>query len=384
MFFCWAEQLRIELLHWPKYLQEYPHNFIIAPLININDRIIYNGPLSELGRKSKNIAVSPIYLKSRNSRFRNLLNPSILISDFSSVFRVFNRSKPDVVVCFYIIHAFPLLLLKKIFGFSLSVIAMGSDINLDNNLIQRLVKKFVYPNCSLIFARSSRLKETIEKEHSGRIIVLSSGADVSFFRPLNSKRQLRQKWGIKPESHVILTVCRLDKNKGVDVLIKSIPKISDDNIRLLIVGEGAEERTLRALVRTLGIQAKVTFLGFRRREELLELYTIADLFTLASYSEGLPRVLIEAMACECIPIITNVGDAAEVVSDGYSGYLLEPGDPDGFAEKIKEIIGLPGDRLRLIQRRARESVVTRFDKRSLVKLMINEITNEIQTQKPSV
>ncbi len=384
MLVGWVQQMQIDLLHSAKYLAHYPQHFVIAPLVRFKDRMNYEGPISKIGQTSKNLTVAPVYLKSPDSRFTNLLNPNILLSDFLSIFKVIKRSKPDVIVCFYVLHAYPLVLLKKILKFSLCVVATGSDVHVENNLVQRFVKKFIYRDCELIFARSSKLKEEIEKESDSRVMILPFGADVSFFRPLNSRTDLRRKWGVKPRSRVILTVCRLDKNKGVDVLIKSLRILNSNDVNLFIVGEGLERNALRELSVALGIRKNVTFLGFRKKEELLELYNLADLFALASYSEGMPRVLIEAMACGCIPIVTNVGDATAVVVDGFNGFIVNPGDYEKIAERTKEISCLSKEKIKLFQSRARHTVTNDFDISKLTKRMVDRINALYLSENPTV
>jgi glycosyltransferase involved in cell wall biosynthesis len=373
MLFCWAEEMKIELLNWAMHLALLPQDFIITPLVRLKDKMHYKGAISQLNQTNKNINVDPIYLKSHDSRFRNLLSLNILLSDFLSIFHIIKRSKPNVIVCFYVLHAYPLVVLKKIFRFSLCVVAMGSDVNLENDLLHKLVKKFIYRNCELVFACSWKLKERIERECDCNVIVVPSSADTSFFKPLNSKTTLRRKWSIKPRSRVIITVCRLDKNKGVDDLIKSLWMLNSDDVNLLIVGEGVEQKKLKELSFALGVQRNVTFLGFREREELLELYNLTDLFALASYSEGLPRALIEAMACGCIPIATNVGDVATVVVDDFNGFIVNPGDYEKFSERIKETLALSEEKIKLMQSRARSAVTADFDSRKLIKRMVHNI-----------
>lgn len=214
MLFCWAEEMRIELLNLAVYIARLPQNFVIAPLVRLRDKTYYQEAISKLNRTSSNIHVDPTYLRSPDGRFRNLLNLNILLNDFLSLLNVIRRSKPDVIVCFYVLHAYPLVLLKKFFRFSLCVVAMGSDVNLQNGFLDRLVKNVIYRNSDLIFASSWNLKDRIEKEHHRNVIVVPSSADPSFFKPLNSRTMLRQKWRIQPWKRVVLTVCRLDKNKG--------------------------------------------------------------------------------------------------------------------------------------------------------------------------
>jgi glycosyltransferase involved in cell wall biosynthesis len=375
MLLCATDQLRVEIVRLAPYLAQLPHNFTLSPFVRSRDKETYNSAISQLNHADKNISTDPIYLKSPNMGFINLLNPSVLFNDFRSIFNIIKRVKPDVVICYYVLHAYPLVVLKKILKFSLCVVAMGSDVHLDSSLLQRFAKKFIYRNCELIFARSWKMKGIIAREYCGKVIVIPSAADTSFFRPLNLKTVLRRKWGIPQRSGVILTVCRLDKNKGVDVLIKSLGVLNSNDVNLLVVGEGVERKALKELSATLGVQKSVIFLGFRNREELLELYNLADLFAVASYSEGLPRVLIEAMACGCIPIVTKVGSMPAVVSDGFNGFVINPGDLEKFVERVDEVFSFPEERRKLMQTRAREAVEADFDSRKLIKRMVDKISD---------
>jgi glycosyltransferase involved in cell wall biosynthesis len=383
MLFCWAQEMKTELLHLTSLFAQSRSAFIITPLVRLADKRNYLTVISQVSHASRNISVDPIYLKSRNIGFRDLLRLNILVSDFLSLFRVLNRSRPDVIVCYYVLHAYPLVLLKVIFRFSLCVVAMGSDINLENSFFQRFEKACVFRNSELIFARSWKLKKRIENEYGYTATVIPSAADPSFFKPLDSRKELRRKWGVRSDSFVVLTVCSLDRNKGVDILIKSIKDFDSDNVDLLIAGEGVEREALDELALALGIRKYVIFLGFKSRDELLELYNLADVFALASYAEGLPRTLIEAMASGCIPVVTSVGDAEVVVRNGANGFLVSTGDHVEFAERFKEVIAFSKDRKELFKSRARAAVVEDFDSVKLAEKMIGRLRGLYYSTNPA-
>jgi glycosyltransferase involved in cell wall biosynthesis len=378
MLFIWGQEMKVNVARWAPIIPQLPQEFIITPFIRSTEKTKYNEIISKLQQNYKKISIFPVYLKSPDSRFRNLLNPYIMLNDFSSIFRILLRSRPDVIVCFNLTHAYPLVILKRILKFLLFGYAMGDDVNVTLGLFHRVAKQFVYRECDMIFAVAHDLKKKIEKVQSCNVAVIPHGVDPEFFKPLNSKAVLRQKWGIKPEDIVVLTVCRLDKNKGVDVLIKALRildsnKASDRAFKLLISGEGAERKALEELSSALGVLGNVTFLGFRDTEELLELYNLADLFALASYSEGLPKALLEAMACGCIPIVTAVGDVETVVVDGFNGYTVNPRGPEEFSEKIRKWMSHSADELKLMQSRARQAITDDFDTRKQIKTMTDII-----------
>jgi len=140
------------------------------------------------------------------------------------------------------------------------------------------------------------------------------------------------------------------------------------------VGEGPEERDLRGLASSLGLDENVTFLGYRSRSELLDLYNLADLFVLASYSEGLPFVLLEAMACGDVCVATPVGDIGKVIRDGDNGFLIKVGDPTDLAEKLWGIFSLPEEEASTIRAHARKTIEEEFDLRKVAEKMIQIVT----------
>jgi glycosyltransferase involved in cell wall biosynthesis len=376
MFFCVAEQFRVEIVHLFPLLAQMTHEFTICPIIREADMAKYQQTLSQIESLNHNISIDPIFINSKTMNPRNLLNPYILFSDARTILKAVRRNKSDAIICYYIIHAYPLLLLKRIFGFSLNVVAQGSDVLLDNSPFEKVIKKFVIEGSDLIFACSWELKEKIEKEFGRSVSITPSSADPSFFKPLNLKIPLRRKWGIQTKKQVIISVGALSKLKGMDLIIRSLQKLDFQDVDLLIVGEGPERKSLEMLAESLGLKERVRFLGFMNRKDLLELYNLSDIFALTSYSEGLSRVLIEAMDCGCIPIVTNVGSNATVVSDGFNGYVIKTGDSVKFTEKVNEILLLSMEQKSLMQTRARRTAEDGFDSRKTLKNLICRVVSE--------
>jgi glycosyltransferase involved in cell wall biosynthesis len=372
MFVCSAEQMKLEIMHLAPFMAQFPHEFIISPLVRFAEKAKYKAMISNLGQLYKNIVVDSIYLQSPNMGFSNLLNPIVLLNDSSSILNVIRRRKPDSVVCYYLMHAYPFVLLKKIFGFSLAAMGVGSDVNLDNSPLQRKVRELVCRNSDLIFAASWSLRDKIEREYGRDVIVIPSSADSSFFRPLESRSLLRRKWDIAPEKRVILYVSRFHPLRAIDLVIKSLLTLPK-NVILVLAGEGELRQTLEQLAISLGLRERVIFLGFRKREEIVELYNLADVFLQVGYSEGIPRALVEGMACECIPIVTKVGSMPEVVSNCFNGFIINPGDSDRLVERIKEVFSLSEEQKRLMQTRARHTVKDDFDSLRILRTMIGKI-----------
>lgn len=148
---------------------------------------------------------------------------------------------------------------------------------------------------------------------------------------------------------VILSIGRLVSFKGHNHLIHALHRLNrDHDVRLRIIGAGPEESNLRELVKSLELEAKVTFLGQCPFEKVLTELEQADLFALASvyvengFFDGIPNVLAEAMAFELPVVSTRVSGIPELVEDGVSGLLVEDRNPEALAAALRQIIEDPG------------------------------------------
>lgn len=302
------------------------------------------------------------------------MNPKVLIHDFYKIFKILKTINPDAVIGFYLLHAFPLILLKKLLGFKLFVVATGGDVNLHNGFFYRTVRKLVCTKADLVFTVSADLQDKLNRECGISSILMPSGIDPSYFKKINTKISLRQNWNLNENDIVILTVGNLVKHKGIHVLLNAARILQNTlqktSLRLLIVGDGPEKDTLRKHATSFGLNDSVVFLGYRSRSELLELYNICDIFVLPSYSEGLPFVLLEAMACECICVSTPVGDISKVICDGYNGFLCVTGDHADLADKIVNAISLTFQDRQKVGKNARSTIENRYDLRNITKEMI--------------
>lgn len=142
----------------------------------------------------------------------------------------------------------------------------------------------------------------------------------------------------------ILCVSRLYPGKGLDVLIKAIRVLSEGGIQTecWFAGRGKLQSSLEALTASLGIQNSICFLGYvPHGSQLFRLYHEADIFVLPSYNEGVPNVLLEAMA-HALPVVsTTVGSIPQTIRNGEEGILVEPGQPESLANAIAQLIAEP-------------------------------------------
>jgi len=152
--------------------------------------------------------------------------------------------------------------------------------------------------------------------------------DFSLFKPQDV---------IHRDGRTILFVGRASSpEKGLRYLLEAMPYVLSvfPDLKLVIVGETKPDTKASCLIRQLGIQGNVIYEGKVPHHELSKYYARADVLIIPSLSEGLPKVLIEALACGTPVIATKVGGIPEVIRDGYNGLLIEPGKPEEIAKVI--------------------------------------------------
>ncbi len=139
----------------------------------------------------------------------------------------------------------------------------------------------------------------------------------------------------------LLYVGRLSHEKGIEYLLKSIQMLRRNrrDVTLQLCGDGPEKKNLQILCRKLEIEGKVEFTGFvPQGRELNKVYSEADIFILPSLSEGVPKVLLEAMSKGLPVITTEVGGIPDIIKHNENGILIPPGSPAAISEAIESIL----------------------------------------------
>ncbi|VVB78872.1 D-inositol-3-phosphate glycosyltransferase [uncultured archaeon] len=172
--------------------------------------------------------------------------------------------------------------------------------------------------------------------------VISNGVDLSRFKQTNSDKFVK-KFKISKEFKNILFVGRLNPEKDIGTLIKSVPFIlkKEKNVRLYIVGGGFLRPELENLSKTLGVEKNVLFLGKLSDSELVGAYNSCDLFVLPSLAELEGMVVLEAMACKKPIIIANSAASASVDFVQNNGFLFDPENEVDLTKKILKLLEDP-------------------------------------------
>lgn len=169
----------------------------------------------------------------------------------------------------------------------------------------------------------------------------------------------------RPSGKHILFIGRLSGVKGAPILLDALAALHPrhQNIHLTFVGDGPERPELEAKTAALGLSNAVTFAGFRSQGEVADYLAKTDVFALPSFAEGLPVVLMEALASRVPVVTTRIAGIAELVEDGVNGYLVPPGDIDSLVDRLERLLEDPEARTRMGDA-GRQAVTAEFDIRT--------------------
>lgn len=206
--------------------------------------------------------------------------------------------------------------------------------------------------------------------NEGAYSKIYSGIDLEAFRKYGHAEEgrLRRELGLGMKDRVIGFVSKLWEGKGHTVALKAMVSVLKrcPETRLLLVGEGALEPTLRELAREYGIEASVIFAGFRTK--IAEITALCDFCILPSFYEGMGRVLLEAGASGKAVVATQVGGIPDVVVQGETGILIPPGEPEALAEAMVRLLND-----RELCRRMGENAGRRIGEKFDAKTMVDKI-----------
>ena len=161
--------------------------------------------------------------------------------------------------------------------------------------------------------------------------------------------------GIEPERYTtppahdgqhLLFVGRLAGVKGVPILLDAVAALRDRHpgLRLTLIGDGPERALLEAKARDLGLADTVSFVGYKSQAEVAQALAETDVFVLPSFAEGVPVVLMEAMAARVPVVTTRIAGVPELVEDGVSGLLVPPGDTGALCTALETVLADPDRR----------------------------------------
>lgn len=244
---------------------------------------------------------------------------------------------PDVIIAFLYRAYIP----SRIFGFLLGIANISSvrDVDPFINPMQVFLEKITANLSSAIYSCSEAVSGFLTRDigiNKEKVVTIPNGIDVNCYSVKINKYKKLKELGLNKNLKIVGTVCRLvEPKKGLEILLEATHKLQKEiDFQLVVVGSGKDESKLRLMAEKKDIN--VLFLG--ERKDIREILKIMDVFVLASLYEGFPVVILEAMASRISVVASRVGGLTEAVLDGKSGFLVEPGNSDELAAKVKELL----------------------------------------------
>jgi glycosyltransferase involved in cell wall biosynthesis len=153
-------------------------------------------------------------------------------------------------------------------------------------------------------------------------------------------QRVRREFDIPPSTKLIVQIGRLARSKRIDLLLASVSSLAASmDVHVLLVGEGDQGQSLVDLAKSRHLQSRVHLCGYR--SDVAQILVAADLLALTSEKEGLPIVILEAMAMRCPIVATRVGEIPQVLRDGEDAWLVPSNDVGALTAAIREALTHP-------------------------------------------
>ncbi|MBT6230541.1 MAG: glycosyltransferase [Candidatus Scalindua sp.] len=218
----------------------------------------------------------------------------------------------------------------------------GFDIGFIRKIVYKIADRFSSRYVTQFIAVSKALKDQLirkRKIHSDRITVVHNGVELDQYNPgMDASEKIRLSLGITDDYPIIGAIGRLVHQKGYSHFLQAAKQVYVEKkyVRFVIVGHGPEEDNLKSMAKSLGISHVCTFAGLRR--DIPELLSTFEVFVLSSVLEGLPRIVIEAMAMGRPIVATDIDGVREELEDGITGLLVPPENSDFLAKSIIDLL----------------------------------------------
>ncbi|OHB86799.1 MAG: hypothetical protein A3D13_09725 [Planctomycetes bacterium RIFCSPHIGHO2_02_FULL_40_12] len=226
--------------------------------------------------------------------------------------------------------------------------------------------EFAFRKCDAVITVSREMTNTIKKWHfvgKEKIFTVNNCAETNRFYPDQTQRErTRKELAITDKEKVLLFFSSITKQKGAHLLIKALQGIlkTDDQVKLMVVGDGDYLSGAKQLVKLLGLETHVIFTGFASREKAPHYINASDIFILPTLRmEGMPFSVLEAMACQKPVIASRIGGILSIIDDGVDGLLIPPGD---IPELIRKTLFLLNNKnfAGKLAKNAREKIIQKF------------------------
>ncbi|MGY0611409.1 MULTISPECIES: glycosyltransferase [unclassified Luteimonas] len=266
------------------------------------------------------------------------------------------RFAPDIVLGYWIYpDGNAALRAARALGVPCIVGARGSDIHMRSGMAAWLTRKTLH-GADAVLTVSQAMRRAVISDFGVDACMVSTivnGVDTAVFHP-RDRQTVRRQLGIDPAAKLVTYVGRLVESKGMHELLEAFAAVHvrEPNAMLGLVGDGVMRERLARMVAESGLAARVRMTGGLEPLQVAEWIAASNVLTLPSWSEGYPNVLVEALACGCPVVATDVGGAGEIVASG-SGILVPARDPARLAQALDEALARSWDHASIARAMAR-------------------------------
>lgn len=297
----------------------------------ILDKLDRNKPVDKFNSNNYSFTFSghfPDLLKTAHFTFK-LITKSL-----------FNR--PKYILCGHINFAPVAFFIHRFTGIPYGIIVYG----IDAWEIQNIWKTKALYAAEKIISISSYTRDRLINEQNlspDKIEILPVTFDAERFKLSPKANYLLERYGLKSNQPVILTVARLDNSeryKGYDQILLAMPEIrlAIPNAHYILVGKGSDRPRIEQLISQLDLHDCVTLAGFIPDSELCDYYNLCDVFAMPSKGEGFGIVYLEALACGKPTLAGNQDGAVDALCNGELGVLVNPDDVNAIAQTLIQIL----------------------------------------------
>ena len=280
--------------------------------------------------------------------------------------RVIRRFRPHVLVGF-MFHG---IMSARIAGRLTGVPAIVSSVrNERDGTLRERIMRATDGLTDAVTAQSRRLaSELVDRRVAARshVHVIPNSVDVYRYGAEVSRDQIREEMGVPEDQFLWLAVGRLELAKDYPNLLEAFSTLSRPHpgVQLFIAGEGPLRPDVDSMIRCLGMKGRVRLLGLRL--DMPALYAASDALVLSSAWEGMPNVVLEAMASSTPVVATSVGAVPELVSDRESGLLVPPGDHQALGDAMARMMKLSAETRQAFGRSGYDRVLSEFSLESVI------------------
>ena len=249
----------------------------------------------------------------------------------------------------------------------------------DTNFLRKW--KYNYSGIKKIICVSHPVVDVLKyavKDHS-KLCVVGSVTDINKFPHQQSTGKLRKEFNIAPSLPIIGNIAEFTGFKDHKTWVKTVSVLVNKHqlkAKFILVGKGALEEEIRALVKELQLEDHIIFAGFRK--DIPEILPDFDLFMFTSNNEPTGGVLLESYACKVPIVAANAGGIPEVVINNQTGLLAEVGNPEDFAEKVILLLNNP-ELQEKFKEKGYQYLLDNFTKEVIAKKMFTELNEVVKS-----